>query len=218
MKKAEINRQLGTKWFTFYTKIRPWFSCVGTLIVVIDFFRFMSAYLTYWWLLLYLYVSIALPIICIISFVKSSGDYYQFVRYVKGALIFEIIAVPYNASVKFYIENNFDFKAALIFFATTLVVLYFSWYRLNMEYFERRIPIKTPDDAICNKENVIAVKTTETCKMNNLQLEATNCKPNNLQAEIVNCEPTPKVYFCRRCGNKLTEDSLYCSHCGTKIY
>ena len=27
----------------------------------------------------------------------------------------------------------------------------------------------------------------------------------------------PKIQFCRKCGNKLTEDSLFCNKCGTKI-
>ena len=29
-------------------------------------------------------------------------------------------------------------------------------------------------------------------------------------------EPT-KICFCRKCGNKLLEDSLFCSKCGTKV-
>ena len=50
-----------------------------------------------------------------------------------------------------------------------------------------------------------------------------SCRENDAKESV---EPTqkntstlclPKAQFCRICGNKLTEDSLFCNKCGTKV-
>lgn len=39
----------------------------------------------------------------------------------------------------------------------------------------------------------------------------------NRRSEEVKKEQTPRVLYCRKCGEKLQTDSLYCSYCGTKV-
>ena len=44
--------------------------------------------------------------------------------------------------------------------------------------------------------------------------------PDILQTQAIETEElptTPQVKFCRKCGNKLIEDSVFCSSCGTKV-
>ena len=165
MDDLKMNRQLGTKWFTFYTKVRPWLSCLGAIGVLGDFMEYQEVYLSYWWMMIYFLSSIAQSVLSIMVFIKSKEDYEDFVRFVKGVLIFETINISYELSVEQYIQNEFKDGYALLIGVITLVLGYFLWYRLNMKYFQKRI----------------------------------------------------KTCFCRRCGNKLSEDPLFCNKCGTKV-
>lgn len=136
---TKTSPQLGTKWFTFYTKIRPWFACVMFLPTLVDFIEYIDTYLSVWWMLLAFAASVAQCVLSIMVFIKSQGDYVEFVRFVKGVLLFETIAVPYHQGVQQYINNDFDFGIALVVFIIILVLAFFLWYRLNVKYFEKRI-------------------------------------------------------------------------------
>ena len=138
MNDININRQYGTKWFTFYTKVRPWLSCIGILTLVSDFYQFSEVYFDFWWLLLYFAISVAESIVSIVVFVKSYYDYKVFVRFVKGVLFFETISIPYTIGVQQYL-SSFDLSSALISSLVCLAFTYFVWYRLNVKYFEKRI-------------------------------------------------------------------------------
>ena len=91
-----MNKQLGTKWFTFYTKVRPWLAWLMVFSTIGDFMQYPDVYLTNWWLLLCFLAAITQPILCIAVAVKSSGDYASFVRFVKGVLLFETINMAYE--------------------------------------------------------------------------------------------------------------------------
>ena len=53
MDSLHMDRTRGTKWFTFYTKVRPWFACITTLTVITDFLQYVDVYMSYWWMMLY---------------------------------------------------------------------------------------------------------------------------------------------------------------------
>ena len=137
MGELQMNKQLGTKWFTFYTKVRPWLACLMIFSTLGDFFQYPDVYLSRWWLLLYLLGAIAQPILCIIVAVKSSRDYPDFVRFVKGVLLFETINMAYQQGVQQYLNSELQFGVAAIVFVVILVIGYFVWYRLNVKYFEK---------------------------------------------------------------------------------
>ena len=44
-----------------------------------------------------------------------------------------------------------------------------------------------------------------------------NISGNDIALKQEPCQEQPKIQFCRKCGNKLAEDSLFCNKCGTKI-
>ena len=132
-----MNKQLGTKWFTFYTKVRPWLACLSVFGILSDFLKNAEIYKSFWWLMLYLFVSIAQPLLALVVFVKSQGDYEDFVRFVKGVLIFETISLAYGQAVQQYIQNGFNADGALLVGLVLLILAYFIWYRLNMKYFTR---------------------------------------------------------------------------------
>ena len=72
-------------------------------------------------------------------FVKSRGDYVEFVSFVKGVLIFETIATAYSNGVKQYIQSGYEIGVGIIFALIVLLISYFVWYKLNMKYFNKRI-------------------------------------------------------------------------------
>ena len=192
MDNIKMNRQLGTKWFTFYTKVRPWLACLTAITVIADFMQYQEIYTSYWWMMVYFLAALVQPVLCIMVFVKSQGDYEDFVRFVKGVLWFETINMAYGQAVKQYIQNELDIGVALVVGAIILVLGYFIWYRLNMKYFKKRINVIT-NDYLPDGPNSMTILNEE---------------------KIVD---TDKIRFCRKCGEKLIDNSRFCRKCGTEI-
>ena len=72
---------------------------------------------------------------------------------------------------------------------------------LNVRYFRKR------EHLFVEKElNVSSTLQTDTTSMYHTK----NIVKNTATATL-------KISFCRKCGNKLTQDSLFCNKCGTKI-
>ena len=139
MSNSGMNRELGTKWFTFYTKVRPWLLCLIAVTSISDFVLYADVYIANWWLLLGFIGEIVGAVLGIMVFVKSKGDYTSFVNFVKGVLLFEVINWAYGNGVNQYIEYNFNLNIAFIVGAISLLMGYFIWYRMNMKYFSKRI-------------------------------------------------------------------------------
>lgn len=215
----QMNKQLGTKWFTFYTKVRPWLACLAVFSTLSDFLQYPDVYISRWWLLLFLLGAVAQPILCIIVFAKSQGDYEDFVRFVKGVLIFETINIAYSQAVQQYVNNDSDIGVALVVGVIILLLSYFIWYRLNMKYFKKRINVITndylPDDPnrmteckACGYRNKNYFDACPQCGKYAKQYVYLN------QAPIID---TDKIRFCRKCGEKLIDNSRFCRKCGTEI-
>ena len=190
MDNLHMNRSLGTKWFTFYTKVRPWLACLTSLSVVVDFFNYMEVYTSFWRLMLQLAGAVAQAVVGIMVFVKSRGDYIDFVRFVKGALWFETIYIAYGQGVQQYINNGFEFGTAFVIALIIFVIAYFVWYRLNMKYFNKRV---IPVYYVADTEESVTYTTP------------------SVAIESV------KTSFCRKCGNKLLDGAKFCNKCGTEV-
>lgn len=219
MDNLKMNRQLGTKWFTFYTKVRPWFACLAIFSVIVDFMQYTDTYLNNWWLLLYFILAIIHPILSVIIAIKSEGDYADFVSFVKHVLLFEIFYISYQQGVREYIENELKIGSALAIFVVIIVIAYFLWYRLNVKYFEKRINIIT-NDVIEDIPNCLI--ECKSCGYRDTKVFTACPKCGKYKKQYVYLDENPtaetkKIQFCRKCGNKLIEDSLFCSKCGTKI-
>ena len=218
MENMTMNRQLGTKWFTFYTKVRPWLSCLLAFSVIRDFTQYPDVYCRNWWLLLYFLVAVAQPILSIIVAVKSKGDYVGFVRFVKGVLLFETISTAYQQGVVQYLNNGLQIGVATVAFAITLVLAYLLWYRLNVKYFEKRI-LGTNHYFAGGPDHVAEYKPCgdETVNFSNV---GPDCGGNANQYGYYNQEQPngeQRIYFCRTCGEKLIDGSRFCRKCGTEV-
>lgn len=191
-----MNRQLGTKWFTFYTKVRPCLACFAVISVISDFIQYTDIYLSTWWLLLYFLAAIAQPILCVAVAIKSSGNYIDFVSFVKGVLLFETVNMAYQQGVLQYINSGFAISVALIISIIILLIGYFVWYRLNVKYFEKRILKPGANDFSYAAEHLPYIS------------------PNEKEQDM---PETNKIHFCRKCGEKLIVGSRFCRKCGTEI-
>lgn len=139
---SHMNKELGTKWFTFYAKVRPWLGCFIVLLTINDFMQYKEIYMHYWWLMLDFLVRLVRVVFGILVYAKSKGDYEDFVDFVKGVLIFETISMSYDAFVQSYSQHYYDQVGLVSALTTGFIILllgYFLWYRLNMKYFKKRI-------------------------------------------------------------------------------
>ncbi len=225
MGETKMNRQLGTKWFTFYTKVRPWLACLMSLTIIVDFFQYMDVYFSYWWMLLYFIAGVAQPVLAIMVFAKSGGDYGDFVRFVKGVLIFETVIMAYGQGVQQYIENGLDLGIALVVFLVILIVAYFLWYRLNIKYFEKRI-LREESEAVTYDFSAVS-RPPQISDPNEVRKTYGNYNVYGSDVKIqtedkkenteVETPASHKVQFCRKFGNKLANDSIFCNKCGTRV-
>lgn len=106
---------------------------------------------------------------------------------------------------------------------TTALLLMFlvsiPFFALYFWLFTRRD--KKPDDSyIPTHENA----TGRTTVSRPSQISYANENPiiygnyNGSKGEIVIEKTTPKIAFCRKCGNQLMPDSAFCNMCGTKVF
>lgn len=213
---STCDKQFGWKWFIFYTKIRPWIACLSFITLAVDFSNYTYIYIGNFWLMLYLLGAVAQVVLCVIVFLKSSGDYATFVRFVHGVLFFETINITYQQGIQQYIQNGFDFLHALIMFIVILPIAYFLWYKLNIKYFKKRILGKTKNPepyksrfSECPKCGYIALSQLEQCPKCGFT--------HSTEVQEANNPVGPRILYCRKCGSKLPEDSNFCQECGTEI-
>ena len=224
------------KWFHFYTMVRPCLSCFAVLVTIADFLTYTHLYLSNWWLLLYFGSALAQPVLAILVAIRSSGnhgDYGGFVRFVKGVLLYETISMAYQAGVEQYVESTFDFLTALVVAIIIFIIGYFTWYRLNVKYFEKRMVIvhdsRTAERPAC-------FTRCKSCGYRNKNFFDACPQCGKYAKEYVYLNKTPvtgktpvnppiakeapaadSIRFCRKCGARLVENGNFCGKCGTEI-
>lgn len=209
---AEMNRELGTKWFTFYTKVRPWICCISALTTILDFFKYPGIYIGNSWLLIYFLTVIAQVVLSIMVAIKSDDRYFDFVCFVKGVLVFDVIGAAYGQGVEQYINDGLVLEPEAVgIFVTTLLFNYFVWYRLNVKYFEKRLILLT--------DNIVPEVSHFSQNAQNKQIEQIHTEPIEKDSDrvAVSCVSPASICFCRKCGERLFNDSRFCHRCGTQI-
>lgn len=190
MDDLHMNRTLGTKWFTFYTKVRPCVACLATLGVVVNFLTYTEIYLQFWWIMVQFVLSILLAVLSVLVFIKSRGNYIKFVEFVEQFLLIEILAYTYSSAINQYIKYGRDLVYTFIFAAVNLLLSYLLWYRLNVKYFRKRIAVRVRS------------------------ADAFAAMPDPVKDRADYCAAAA---YCRRCGKRLPDDSKFCNQCGTQV-
>lgn len=188
-----MNRMLGTKWFTFYTKIRPVFAVLFAIASIMDFIQYTSVYFDYWWLLLYFLMVVVQIVLCILVVIKSGEDYADFVRFVKGVLLFEVFNIAYQQGVHIYLKSM-NFATAFILAGIILMICYFTWYKLNMRYFKKRL-----------LSNISII------------LPAQEADSSVVKKQEITIMTIPRIQYCRHCGAKISGGSSFCNICESRI-
>lgn len=216
------NKNLGCKWFVFYSRVRPFSAIFFTIPCFIDFFEYIDVYMSNLWLVLSFAGTVTGVVLCVMVFIKSFGDYREFVRFTKGVLLFETIDIPYQQCIIPYVHHDSDFAPSFIVFVIMLILFYFLWYRLNIKYFEKRISHLTslyppkPQNPEPYKS-----RFTECPECKYIAVFEKACPKCGfvLQTEVQESDvPTiPRILYCRKCGSKLPENVHFCTECGTEI-
>ncbi len=197
-----MNTQMGTKWFTFYTKIRPWFALITMFANILNFMIYTDIYVEHFGLFVGFLGYIANFILCVIAAIKANKDYNSFVRFVKVLLIFEFLFYPIASGIQTYYVNE-DLAATIVCIAIFIIISYFLWYRLNIKYFRKRI---ITDDLYTDTYDYGAVDDNN----DNRNTETT--------VQNVSSEKVSKNRFCRLCGSKIDSETKICSGCGKKYF
>ena len=207
MEKQTRNKNLGSKWFIFYTRIRPFVACFSFAINGgIGWLLFEDAHSNLGGILC-LIGAVTGIVLNIMMFIKSFGDYRKLVSFIDKELLFEIAFgsyMPWVLSTDTIGVSFISFIIAVIVF----VVDYFTWYKWNMNYFEKRISHLPSDFASEQKPERCNGKWIE-------KLKGIVVLPVETQAGKFS--ETPKIIYCRKCGKKLSEEAHFCKECGTEI-
>ena len=153
---------------------------------------------------------------------KSRKDYAAFVPFVKIVLAVETFSIAFNQSVEQYLDDELSFIEVFFIFAILLVLCYFLWYRLNVRYFEKRLVCKPSDAPIRNyayasrppqisdDTETPMPYTTSGIYGADIKLQPSeDAEPATPKTDMNSSSSLPKGLYCRKCGAKLLEDSLY---------
>lgn len=161
-----MNTQMGTKWFTFYTKVRPWLALVFSLPAIVDFIQYTNVYFSNVGLLLSFIANITQIILCIMVFKKSNDDYNEFVKFVNGVLIFETCNIAFQAAIQQIYVNKIDLMVAMVSVIIIGVLDYLIWYRLNIKYFRKRLIVQgSPENSDLYFQEIYEPKKINTPKI-----------------------------------------------------
>ena len=206
MENITINKQMGLKWFNFFTKVRPFVHFIACLFIVIEVSMDPQLYLGSFFMLIYVLGTIVQCVLVEISSIKAREENYgDFVAFVKKSLIYEIVFVAYANGIDYY--YNYGLIYALIIALNVLVVYYFLWYRLNVKYFEKRMVVEGP--AKTRKTETKAEEQDLDDEYDDEYDDDDYDSDDDLSDTSARC--------CYVCGLELDEDDVFCERCGTRV-
>lgn len=221
-----MNKELGTKWFVFYTKFRPWFVGIMELATITVFLRNIEVYINNFGLLVVFILSIIEAGLAILVAMKSKGDYQLFVSFINGVLAFEVICFSYQFAIQQYYVKGDGFLTTLLI---GLVVSYLFWYRPNMKYFKRRL-IKAPTMIYQNESAPVTHvcysapnDSTDKYIFRFNSGEELILGPDKKYVGSDGGKTTPKEFgkkakYCSRCGRVIDPITKKCTGCGKQYF
>lgn len=208
-----MNPQYGTKWFTFYTKVRPWLGALAVIPTVTDFAQYTSVYMGNAWLFIYFVAAITQAVLNFLVLNKSKGAYNEFVPFVQRVLMFETLNMAYGQGVQRYVQDGLSWDYAAVVFVAVLLVDFLIWYLLNMRYFKKRLmcePTGEPSFGTSAFIPNVCVTNNQTATISK-EVASYGTMTSSYEAQA------PRIRFCRKCGTELVSGARFCSKCGTLI-
>ncbi|NMC56274.1 MAG: zinc ribbon domain-containing protein [Eubacteriaceae bacterium] len=155
------------------------------------------------WVYLFDFLSIFLIVLTYICMFKLTKEGY----YLNIVLLFYTLAVNTLNYADYLLEYMNVFAALFV----SLIAYLGIWVIPNLIYFKKR---KSLFIDISSDSNTTLNSTANENKP--AQIAQEKQMPVNIyKPAATNCDN--EILFCRKCGNKLLEDSIFCNKCGTKI-
>ena len=216
MDNITLNKQMGLKWFNFFTKVRPVLHFISCFFILIAVSMDPQLYLGNIFMLAYVIGTVVQCILVEISTIKAKEENYgKFVEFVKKALVYEVIFSSYAAAAQTYFIANSNLIYALITAVENLLILYFVWYRLNVKYFEKRMLVVTP---VKTRMRVASAESVETEVLD--ADDYYDDDDDDLDYDDDDDDYMPSSSSGRRCyvcGLELDDGDVFCERCGTRV-
>lgn len=203
-----MNKELGTAWFTFYTKVRPILVFLLFLGTIADFAQYYTVYFSHIGLLIALVSNITAVVLSVMVAIKSDDNYGTFVRFVKGVLIFECFNIALQISIQQYYEFETTLLEVIIVTCVLGLVSYFLWYRPNIKYFKKRL-IQLPAVTQTTSSDILS-------ETNTIQAQPP-ATPNPQSKKAIPVSKQPRKY-CSLCGNPIDPVTKKCQGCGKQYF
>ena len=156
----------------------------------------------------YSLASLVLMCVCFVGLRKLKSYAWRalMINYSLGVLYLFVVVIIYIIFSPFLLDSALA-SLMIYVYVSAIICLY---------YYKRKNLFLTPSSPIhavhssCSSVNSIPISDVShiqnTCVPNVVEEKST---PNPISA--------PVISFCRNCGHKLSDESNYCSHCGTPV-
>ena len=138
---------LGMKWYTFYTKVRPWILLVVFLLSIPTYGESLVTLMDISLVgtsvaipvVIYVIADVAYIIANIVLLFKTREESQEMLfAFIRGLLIFELFFFSYTSMLTSSL-NSQNIATCLFVLLFNLLLFYFVWYRLNIKYFKKRL-------------------------------------------------------------------------------
>ena len=231
----KADKELGMKWFKFFTKIRSWISIVIYVLLAFSITMQLVEYLKFgsikdvYVITIFQIVSYAVSAVIYLILVIKTDKYEKAIlggnslfKYVKAILIYEVAYMIVCWIISKYSEGA-DNSMIIITSIMCFLIEYFVWYRLNIKYFKRRL-LNNMITNITPNENEpsyrIADDSYKTKEYgNHIYTKDIMLQKNGVSAEISadKSEITVQSQAQTLSQEPLSDKIKYCSRCGSKI-
>lgn len=191
--------------------------------------------------IIYIVLDVAYIIANMILFFKERNEFGEsLLGFIKKLLVFEVFYIPYSSILGQYYEGQ-SIMVCMVVMLIWIAISYFVWYRLNIKYFRKRLAPELVNSTANGKTLVESLETSDEIESQIQEiLDGTNVEqrffypkqePSTASSSVkrivvrkAKSTSEPKLTsekniptFCRKCGIKLNEGSMFCHKCGTQV-
>lgn len=153
--------QFGMKWYNYFTKIRPWITFAVAMLMLLGAkdtilpllnVNLVGATLLFF-NVIYLFGILGYVIFQIVLFYKERKQSDDLLKIIEINLLYDFLIFIYTYVLEEYYKGTSFVVVALVVLVSTILI-YFWYYKWNMEYFEKRLCSMQSNDQ--NKQKSLA--------------------------------------------------------------